>query len=1113
MKDPKSSYLSTMKFDPKLLKSWHAKYLRNIRLPILLTISIIMVGIYALITIPRRLNPEIKIPIVVVNTSLPGANPEDVESLLTDPLERAVSSVDGIDTLASTSQNGNSSLSLQFLSTVNTDKARSDVQAAVDTVSDLPEDATTPRVRSVDFEDQPVWTFAVTTRRDIASLMRFSDILKDALEDTSKVDRVVTSGLDAQDIEVIIDTEKIHELNINPTTVAQLVQGAVNSYPAGNISSSDSSFALTINRDINSVEDIRNLNIQVKNTTVRLGEIAQIVERNKSGQQDTYIARSGHNPARTVQFFVYKKKGSNIDASYKDARSTVDKILNQYHGQFEVTTVLNTADEITTQFAELFGDFQTTVILVFILLFVFLGLRQAIIASITVPLTFLASFAIINALGLTLNFLTTFSFLLSLGLLIDDTIVTVAAMTRYHRTGNFTPYETGVVVWRDFIVPLWSTTITTIWAFVPLLLSTGIIGEFIKSIPIVVTTTMLSSTTIAVFITMPLMIIFLKPQFPRRVKILLGVLAILAYISCLVLFLPKNIVLPFAVIASCLLLFVTYYIRREIVQKYKQTIDTNKKFNKFMGRARSYVDYGVINIEVVSRRYRLVIDRILRSSKARTRVIVAIAIFTVVAYLLVPLGLVKNEFFPKQEADLMYVGIDMPAGTRAQVVEDEMLRFLSELRRDKKIEYIVGEIGQSIGGDGDRAPDPDAILYTVHLPKEGVRKFSSLDFAEELRTKYKNYSQGVFSVVELSGGPPAGSDVQIKLIGRDLGVLDSYASQVVSYLKKQKGLTNVDKSLKQGTSKVVFEPDKTKLASEGITINQIGLWLRTYASGFILDTVQFGDVERDIVLRTNAYDDQSLEALSNIQIPTQSGAVPLLSLGKLRVEANPTAITREDQKRTISVSATAAKGTSAADANANLIKYVKSLNLQSGYSYATGGANEENQKSVQSILMAMVLSFLLIMITMVLEFGSFRQALISMMLIPISTASVFYIFALTHTPLSFAALIGILALFGIVVTHAIVVIEKINENRAHGLSLRDAITDAAANRLEPVLLTSFATIVGLLPITIADPFWRGLGGAIIAGLLFSGLIKLFFVPVLYYNFFVEQDKKKARRTL
>ncbi len=1113
MKNEKgASYLSRLQFDPKLLNKLHARYLANPRLPVLFIITIIIIGIFALTNIPRRLNPEIKIPIVVVNTALPGAGPEDVESLVTLPLERKLTSVEGLDTINSVSRESVSTISLQFLSSVDADEAAKDVQTLVDRVTNLPEDATDPDILTVDFEDQPVWTFAITSKSDTASLMRFSDNLKTEIENVAEVDRVTTSGLLDQTIEVTLDLNKSREFDISPAEISGLVKTAAKAFPAGSVNSSTSSFALTINRGIFSLDDIRDLRLNVSGASVRLGDIATVSERSKSGQQNTYVTTKDKSSERTVQFFVYKKKNSDIDKAFEATEPIVSAQIEKYKGQFSIFTILNTASEITEQFDELYGEFQTTILMVFLLLLIFLGLRQAIISTITVPLTFLASFAIINAMGLSLNFLTMFSFLLSLGLLIDDTIVSVAAMTRYHRTGRFTPYQTGLMVWRDFIVPLWSTTITTIWAFVPLLLATGIIGEFIKSIPIVVTTTMLSSTTIAVLITIPLMIVFLKPVFPRRVKVMFAVLGILGIILVPVLLLPRNSMLPLIILFTVLAIAITYRIRRELVKRYRHIIKTNKKAAIITEKAQHIADHGIINTHYLSDRYKKIIDRILVSKNARRRTIVAISAFAIIAYLLVPLGFIKNEFFPKEDADLLYIGVDLPPGTNNQIVDKEALALSKRLQNTEELDYMVTEAGQVIGSDGSRNADPDAILFTLHLNSAEKRDATSSEIAQNVRDSFKDYAVGSFSVVELTGGPPAGADVQIKLLGPDLGVLDQYSDRIVAYLKKQNGVINIDKSIKSGTSKVVFVPDPTKMSDSDLSVNDVGLWLRTYASGFTLDSILFDTEEKDIVFRTNSYDDKTLEELGSIEILLKNGGtVPLLSLGKFTLETNPTLITRENEKRTISVFAGVTSGVNIPEKNAELLKYAESLNMPSGYEIATGGVNEENEKSVNSILQAMVISFLLILITMVIEFGSFRQALIAMLIIPISIAGVLYIFALTRTPLSFAALIGILALFGIVVTHAIVVIEKINENRKEGMELGNAITDAAANRLEPVLLTSLATIVGLLPITIADPFWRGLGGAIIAGLLFSGVIKLFFVPVMYYNWFNVEKKNRNKK--
>jgi multidrug efflux pump subunit AcrB len=230
----------------------------------------------------------------------------------------------------------------------------------------------------------------------------------------------------------------------------------------------------------------------------------------------------------------------------------------------------------------------------------------------------------------------------------------------------------------------------------------------------------------------------------------------------------------------------------------------------------------------------------------------------------------------------------------------------------------------------------------------------------------------------------------------------------------------------------------------------------------------------------------------------------LSSLGSFELTTNPTEISREDGKQTLSVSAGVSSEFSVSQKSKDLEKFAGTLDLPAGYSWKIGGVNEENDKSVQSILKAMLLSAVLIFATMTIQFRSFRKSIIVLMVIPLAVSGVFIVFALTGTPLSFPALIGILALFGIVVNNSIIMVDKINRNMDQGLPLIDAIAEGASSRMEPILLTALTTIVGLIPITLSDPIWQGLGGAIIAGLLFSGLAKLFMIPVLYWLFYGEK---------
>jgi multidrug efflux pump subunit AcrB len=1110
MNDKIRSYFEYLQFDPKLAQTFKARYLTNTRLILLFVISIILIGIVSFLILPRRLNPEIKIPIIVVSTVMPGAGPNDIEKLITIPYEDALENIENILTVTSSSRDSVSIIQVEFKSGTDVEKAESDVKRAVEGVRDVPEEANDPSVTAVDFENQPVWTFGVTTNADPSTLSRFTDVLEDRIKDLSVVDRVQLSGTETREIQVIVSPEKLQDYGINPLDFSKAIQNSAKSYPSGSILTDSSNFSLSIDASAVQLEDLRNLELNIGGHVLKLSDVAMISDRAKPGTAKAFYADSKTSAQQVVTFYVFKTEDANIGETVEKVREEVTKTEKEFGSQFKIVSILDTAESVDEEFGNLSENFRDTIILVFITLFIFLGVRQATIASLTIPLTFFITFGVMTFIGLTLNFLSLFSLLLALGLLVDDTIVVVTAMTAYYRTGKFTPAETGLLVWRDFIVPIWTTTIATVWAFLPLLLSTGIIGEFIKTIPIVVAVALYTSTTIAVFITLPLMIMVLQMQIPRRVRVLLTVFTFIVIAALLYLLIQSNPFFGPIALVFTLFMFVTYQIRSVLWSRISSGFNRMFKNSTLPSRAKRAFTHGLIDSEKLSLRYKNVITKVLSTQANRWKLIIAVCSFMLMSYLLLPLGFVQNEFFPKTDEDVIYVNLELPAGTALTKLNKETLKMLDELRKTPDLKSVIAEEGVqtdlSGGGGGGSMADTNATQFTVNLVEADKRDRTSIEISELLREKFGSYSVGKVSIVEVSGGPPAGSDLQIKLFGDDLSVLNSYANRVSEYLQKKQGVTNVDISIKPGTSKLVFVPNQTKLAELGIGVDQVGLALRMHASGFPLDSIRFTDESQDVVFRVSE-DLIAPEDLGRITIGSAKGNFSLLSLGEIRLATNPTAVTRENEKRTLSISAGVLPGYSVTGINSELEKYADSeLNLPEGYSWQTGGVNEENQKSVQSIFQAMGLALILILITMVIQLGSYRAALIVTLVIPPAVSGVFLIFALTGTPLSFPALIGVLALFGIVVNNSIVLVDKINQNRKIGMDLGDALTDAAASRFEPIFFGSMLTIVGLVPITIQDPLWRGLGGAIISGLLFSGAIMLFFIPTVYYMWFDERRK-------
>lgn len=1104
MKQRITSYLDQLKFDKKLNDIKITSYLTNVRLVMLFIISIIFFGLFTFFTLPRRLNPEIQIPIVSIITTYPGAGPTEVEKSVTEPLESKLLNAKNLSNLSSSSRENVSIITAEFNSSVAVDDARDEVQKLVSQVNDLPENSLDPLVRELDFEDVPVWQFVLTTNKSRATLEEAAYVVQTELENQSMIDRVVISGLETKEIQVILDNAKVLEYGLSPIQLLNQISNNASSFPAGRVETSTNTYALSLESGITNIDSIRELPITVKGNTVVLGDIADIAYKSANNQARSYISTTKFENQAAVTISVYKTNSADISQSQKQAANATEETLKRFNGVIKLVDIENVADDINEQFSDLYSNFASTIFLVFATLFIFLGLRQATIASISIPLTFLISFSVMGITGQTLNFLTLFSLLLALGLLVDDAIVIISSATTYFKTGRFSAKEVGLLVWRDYLVSIWTTTITTVWAFVPLLLSSGIIGEFIKPIPIVVSTTLLASTTVAVLITLPLMMLLLQLKVPKRVtvfaKIVVAIIAVLVLLN-----LTKGQPLALAIYGLLAVLGVMIVRWKQQLTKPIKAKLQSKKLKNNVSLFKKIANSGFINIEPISSKYKTILSKILKSKNLKKQVVIAVAIVSVFSYALLPLGFVKNEFFPKSDTDLIFVTLELPNGSNLEQTENKTLEIAKELHEIDEVEITNIQVGQANRSQTGSSTDGDNLsAISLRLLPVKERNRGSEEISDQVRNIIAEYSIDS-SVFTQSGGPPAGSDVTVKIIGEDLSELQSIANKIDLELNNIDGVFNIERSVKQGNSKIVFTPNLVELSEHGMTNQELGLWMRTAVSGFDLYEADFDEYNEQTKVKLYLFNDTvAPEQIASIPVLTMNGAVPITELGELQLKPAPSIITRENGKRTLTVTASVRPGFNSGEINNKILDYAKSLELPRGYSFDTGGANEENIKSVQSIMQAMLLSVVLILATMVIQLGSFRQAVIVILVIPLAISGVFILFALTGTPLSFPALIGVLALFGIVVNNSIMVVDKINQNLAIGMQQKDAIADATASRVEPIFFSSLTTIIGLIPITLSDPIWQGLGGAIIAGLLFSGLIMLLVIPVVYDYFYPER---------
>ncbi|MFZ5376165.1 MAG: efflux RND transporter permease subunit [Patescibacteria group bacterium] len=1103
------SYIDKLQYDQKLDYSWPNRYFSNVRLMVLLLLSVAFLGFSAMFTLPKTLTPKVDIPFFVISTVLPGASPADIESQITKPIEEELKKIKAIDTYSSASQENLSLLTIEFVPETDPDKARSDLQTAVDSASTkLPEDASEPILKQIDFEDSPVWVFALKSRnsqQDLVSLMRLSKKLKDEIEDLAEVGRVEISGYDDQEIHVVITPEKIKEKNINVVGVMQSIERALKSYPAGQVITSTSAYSVSIDQAATTIDDLRNIPITADNQNYKLSELADVYQESLPNQPQSFYKENGQEIESVVVFSVYKNSDGRIDDARNSTKQKVDEIVSPYQETFEVVSINDYAQEIDDQLLNLGSNFLQTLALVFVSMFLLYGARQSLIAALAIPFTLLATFFSMQVFGFTLNFLSIYSLLIGLGLFTDNAVVIIEGFTSIYKSGKFTAKQAALLTWKDYSAELFSINLLTVWSFLPLLTMKGIVGEFIKPLPIIVSVSMMASVTIALLFTLPSMMILVGGRLAKRVKVLLAIITGLLLLISAAILLPRSPLYYPSLAAFVALFAVVVVVRRELATKVRLVVKSNghsNRFGKFLIRA---FNRGFINLDWLTGYYRRVISKVLASSKRRKTVLITIGIFTVFSYLLLPLGYVKNEFFPKTDSDRLYISLELPVGTNQNITSEKAKDLLADISQNPDVKFITAEVAQGYSdGFSLTQPDSNNVLLTLFLVDEKHRD-SSLEIAKKLSQQFANYTHGKLSVMsDNSGGPPAGSDLDISISGKELLVLQQKATEVEAFLNQLPGVENVDKSVKNGKSKISFIPDKTALLSKGLDESQLGFWLRTFVNGVDVKSANLNDEDINIAIRV---DSQMIgpESLSLIEIPKNGHYLPITELGKFELSNNPNVINHKNGQRIITITASAQANYIPAQLNQKLVEFAEQeLNLDNGYSWAIGGSNQENDQANQSILQAMVISAILILATMVIQLGSFRKALIVMLVIPLAISGVFIFFALSNTPLSLPAMMGVLSLFGIVIANSLMIVDKIGKNLEVGFQLKEAIPEAATSRIEPILLTSAAQIIGLIPATLADAMWRGFGGAIIAGLSFSGIIMLFFIPVVYYYFFPTQ---------
>lgn len=1002
-------------------------------------VALLGAGTYALLSIPKESAPEVRIPVGIVSAVFPGASAEDTERLVTDKIEDGVANIENLSKLTSTSREGVSVVTVEFDANADLDASIQDLEEAVDKVKpELPREVEDPVVSEINFADQPILIISITGEYAPAALTRLGEDLKSELQALSGVSRIEVSGVRDRAVQIVVKKAKLAQYGASLSDIVAAVQASNASLPVGSITVDGIQYTLQFEGDLASSEDVFDIAIPLQNgRIVYVRDLAEIVDGLEDATSISRASTGGEPSAPSLTLSVFKSSGGNVVTVADAVKERLEELKSSVLDGGNYVVSLDLGEEVNRDLRELTQVGFETMILVMLSLVLTIGWRESIVAAASIPLSFLIAFIGLLYSGNTINFVSLFALILAIGILVDSGIVVTEAIhTRMQRYA--TKEEAAYASLEEYAWPLIGGTMTTVAVFVPLFFISGIVGEFIKSIPFTLIFVLIASIFVALGLVPFIAITFTKKELNALEK------------------------------------HQEEYSHR--IQAWYKT-----KLRGFLGNRR-----------------------------LENRFLWGIVLAFILALALPITGLVKSVFFPQEDINFIFVEIEKPEGTTLAET-DLVTRQVEEALYDYPyIGSFVTTVGSgsafnaSGGGTGAKLAN-----ITILIGEAKERDISSSEIVAELRERLRDVKGAEVRVSEPNNGPPSGAPVLITFSGESLEELEAVANRAERILTEVPGTTDITSSMKDNGLEFNLAIDRAKAASYGLTPLQIAQTLRTAIHGATATTIR-GDTDIDVIVKLDlnpAYTDPSettivnTDAIRSLTIDTPRGPVLLGSIISTDIRKGNAAIQHEDRKRIATVSALISGGTTATEATRAFEARANELEMPPGVSMKIGGETEDINRSFTEMGFAFLAGLVLMLAILVLEFNSFRHTLYLLSIVPLSLIGVFFGLFITFQPLSFSSLLGVIALAGVIINHAIILLDsmhRIAETRSD-LPHKEIIVEAAASRLRPIVLTTVTTVVGMIPLAGASALWGPLAFAIMFGLAFSMILTLVLIPTLAYR--------------
>ncbi len=1071
------------KFTTGFLGFW----VKQFRISYLIVITVIIMGMMAAINIPKESSPSVKLGIVSISTSYPGTNPIDMDSLVTDKIYKEVKDIKWIDKINSSSALWFSSISLTLKTDADVKDVLSDVRSAVGRVS-LPADAKTPTITEIETDTNrafSIYIYAKNPNTTKALLFDRAIGLKKSLEKVAWVNTVNLSvwgdgwpisswwGSDASyEVHIIVPEEKLASLGITLWSIASTIQSYNRDQPVGNFSIGDKKYDFRIEGKNRESFDFLRAPLAVANGgSITLWDIATIERKYKNDSYNRIILGwalesdvvSGETPIYPyVWLTVNKTDSASIFKSSDAAKEKVNEIFQKAeYKDFHYTYAIDLADTIRDDYKELAKEAIITLMLVFIAMYLFVWFRDSIFASITLPLAFLSTFLLLYYGGYTMNFLTNFSLILSFGIAVDTIIVIVQAASAKIRVG-YNPHSAIMLALREYAVPIISWVMTTIVVFIPMMTLPGILGKFLAYIPITIFWVLATGLVLALTVNSALYLLFVRKRDD--------------YVDD-----------PHAV---------------------EYASDEEKELLLLEREGKSRIGEWSIPLRIrvihsVTQWYKRVLRNFLEHTLFR-RLAIFLPFVFFIFWFVVLAPMIGFNLFPSDDEGFTTFVITGPVGQRTETTTKE-LQWVAEIFLSyPEIKYS----NLSVWGNG--------ATISVQLTKRKERKKlwqrSIFDIEKVLLQELQVFEQKGYRVVSqiAENGPPWSKALWLKLVVDDpekLSTLIRVSKEFESYLKTLPGTKNVWRSSSDTPGQFIFNLKKDLISTTGISAAQIYAQISQSMNGVTLWSVEDDGEDMNIIVKSSQFiSDVRLEDVLAIPIIVWQIRYVVWDFVESRITNATANISREDGDIQITVDSDLEEGVDSVSAQNAFVAFAEKYEYPEWISYKAWGENEENSELIVAVLSAFFIALIVIFAILTLQFHSFSQPTVILYSVIMSLPFVMVGLLLTGNQFSLPFGIGFIAFTGIAVNHGIILIAAINENLKKWIEGVTALVEAGSSRLEPMLLTTVTTALGILPIALRDKFWSGMGFTIIFGVMAASALTLFVVKGIYYEFYMNPEE-------